>query len=316
MSSKVFRLGTRKSALATTQSTFIQQSLKKLGVDCVLVPVESDGDGNRTTPLYEIEAEAPGLFTKRLEEALLAREIDLAVHSLKDLPTLQPPGLFVGAVPARAATGDCLILRKGDARTDVPWHIKKGARFGTSSLRREAQWLAVRPDLCVTPIRGNVPTRLDKVRKEDLDGIVLAQAGLERLGEKLEGLVRIDLPENHFVPAPGQGALAVELGEWADPELSAAVKKLHHEPSGIEVTVERRVLRALEGGCTLPLGVRCWHQGADKPLKLQAFLGIDGGSSKKIREWKAFELFDFSSPSAETLVAKTVEYFKEVNRGR
>jgi len=316
VSTAVFRLGTRKSALALTQSTSIQNALRQVGVECVLVHVESEGDGNRSTPLYEIEAEAPGLFTKRLEQALVDKEIDLAVHSLKDLPTQQPPELVVGAVPMRAVSGDCLLFRAGELDPSLPWHLKKNAKLGTSSLRREAQWLSVRSDLEVQPLRGNVPTRIDKVRKGELDAVVLARAGLERLAVELEGLTCIALPEAKFVPAPGQGALAVELAVWASDVLRSAVARLHDEAAGIETRIERRILRTMEGGCTLPLGVRCWRDATGKNLKLNAFLGESRDRQGGKRDWKGFHYFDFSSPSEETLVAKTVDHFKDVAGGK
>ena len=144
-----YRLGTRKSALAQTQSNWIREQLEKVGVYCELVIIESEGDHDRSRPLYELEPESPGLFTKQLEDALLRNEIDLAVHSLKDLPTTQPDRLVVAAIPVRAKASDTLLIHEEVFQMGEDLHLPKGARVGTSSLRREAQLLSRRPDLCI-----------------------------------------------------------------------------------------------------------------------------------------------------------------------
>jgi len=304
------RIGTRKSQLAKTQSTYILGLLQAQGVTCELVEIDSSGDKDRTKPLYEMEQTGtPGFFTKELEQALLRREIDLAVHSLKDLPTLQPEGLVVLAIPKREVTEDCLLSKPDPASVSLPLGLKQGAKVGTSSLRREAQLLSVRPDLQIIPIRGNVPTRVRQVEEGKIDAVVLAQAGLNRLALRPAGLTALILGADTFVPAPGQGALAVEGRVDTPPEVRAALARFHDANAELETRVERIILRELEGGCSLPLGVRCW---SGKPMKLKAFLGLlKSEKGAKIHDWQGFRSFDISDDSAETLVAQAVAYFKE-----
>jgi hydroxymethylbilane synthase len=307
----VYRIGTRKSALAKVQSRHIQSCLEGLGLKCELVEIDSAGDTDRTTPLYEIEPASPGLFTKQLENALLKNEIDLAVHSLKDLPTQQPAELVIAAVSTREDAADCLIIR-ADNVAPAPLGLPHGAVVGTSSLRREALLLAERPDLVVTPIRGNVPTRLQKVRDGVVTATLLAEAGLNRLGytaEKLtaEGLTKIALPSDRFVPAPGQGALALETRRTVPGDFAAALNTLNNRIAETETRIERRVLQGLHGGCTLPLGVRC-RMAANGALSLSAFLGLSSGEPRK---WMDFYRFEAADTSEELLVARTVGYFAE-----
>ncbi|MEZ4751621.1 MAG: hydroxymethylbilane synthase [Bdellovibrionota bacterium] len=275
---------------------------------CDLVPIVSKGDQDQKTALYEAEASEPGWFTKQLELALLDGTIDLAVHSLKDLPTLQPEGLRLACIPERRNPADCLLIHPEAWEKGEPLPLQKGARVGTSSLRREALLLSERPDLKVLPIRGNLPTRLTKLRRREFDAVVFAEAGLERLAPDLHDLRRAALEPTHFVPAPGQGALGVEIRTDAPSELQAALGRLHLEQAARETRLERQILRELEGGCTLPLGVLCRQQGA--ALKVVAFLG------KKLenqagRSWTGFERFDISGSDEQYLVAETLKYFRK-----
>lgn len=307
-----FRLGTRRSALALVQSRWIAERLDAAGAPCELVPLVGEGDKDRETPLYEIESATPGLFTKHLQKELLAGKIDLAVHSLKDLPTTEPPGLRVAAIPAREAAGDCLILHPKSHAAGELLFLKKGISVGTSSLRREAQLLAARPDLKVVAVRGNVPTRVELVRRGEVQAIVLAEAGIRRLGLELAGLITLPLPPDLFVPAPGQGALAVETREEFNPPLEKALRTLRDEEAMLETRMERAVLRALEGGCTLPLGVRC--EAGQETLHIRAFLGIYREPSPGIRQWSGFERFDISGSDEQSLVAKTVAHYRDVQK--
>ena len=300
-----YRLGTRKSALATTQSRSVLADLKKAGVECELVFIESEGDVDRKRALYEIESSGPGLFTKQLETALLQGQIDLAVHSLKDLPTDQPQGLVVAAIPKRVMTADHLILNPAALDPTLPLSLKKGARVGTSSLRREAQLLSVRPDLEVFPIRGNVPTRVEAVRLQKCDAVVLAGAGLFRLNLACENLHNIELPEDRFISAPGQGALAIETRDDADLALRKGLAALHDLNSAEEVEIERSILKELHGGCTLPLGVRC--QKKAQGYFVQAFLGISEGEP---RRWTHFEHFDFTDSNSQNCVSMVAKHFR------
>ena len=311
----MFKLGTRKSELALVQSRFIQSLLKQHQVDCELVLIESQGDKDLSKPLYEIETAGPGLFTKHLEQALLENRVDLAVHSLKDLPTLQPEGLALGAVTARENPADVLVTLKTNLDPLAKLGIKKGLKVGTSSLRREAHLRYHRPDLQVVPIRGNVPTRVSHITSGKVDAVVLAAAGLKRLSLDLKDLAVRELSPEEFVPAPAQGALGIEIRTDADPKLKAALSKIHDRYSAFETKLERRILRELEGGCTLPLGVRCQHPRRDSGrFTLSAFLGADEVDSSGKRAWLGFERFDISDEGNETLAEnladQTVRHLK------
>ncbi len=302
------RVGTRKSALARTQSQGIADLLQAGGLPCDLVEIISEGDRDRVNPLYAMETDAPGLFCKQLEEALLADQIDIAVHSLKDLPTTQPQGLYVAAVPPRVGASDCLLIHPSRVNDAEPLGLPRGASLGTSSLRREAEFLDARPDLNVSSLRGNVPSRVAQVREGKLDAAVLASAGLERLGLDLTGIVRVDLDPHRFVPAPGQGALAIEARTNGTLDLKDRLKALNHPPSETAVRIERRIMRDLEGGCTLPLGVLCVPS-ADG-WSVRAFLGIAKNRGEARRDWVSFHRFDISGSREDTLVTETVQYLK------
>ena len=303
-----YRLGTRQSDLALTQSKWVQTKLQALGIECDLVPILSRGDQDQKTALYEAEASAPGWFTKQLEIALLDGSVDLAVHSLKDLPTLQPEGLKLACIPERRNPADCLLIHPAAWAPGGTLPLIQGAKVGTSSLRREAELLSERKDLTVLPVRGNVPTRLEKLRKREYDAVVFAAAGLERLGADTQDLHHVPLDPSLFVPAPGQGALGVEIREDAPAPLQEALARLHQAAVARETRLERQILRELEGGCTLPLGVLCTQQGSG--LKIVAFLG------KKLENqaghsWTGFERFDISGSDEQYLVAETLKYFRK-----
>lgn len=302
------KIGTRKSALARVQSDGIHAALEKLGVRCEIVEVVSSGDKDHTTPLYQLDAGSPGLFTKQLEAALLDRTVDLAVHSLKDLPTLQPSGLVVTAVPVREDAADVLLINKEKFTKDAVWNLPPGAVVGTSSLRREALLLSKRPDLKVVPVRGNVPTRARMPLEGKVDAVVLAEAGLHRLGLDLSAVAKVTLPADEFIAAPGQGALALETRTDCPPHLRAALAKLHDAGAETETRIERTILRELEGGCTLPLGVRCLVR-ADK-FVLRAFLGVTKQGTT--RDWISFHHFDIEESDAENLIRKTVRHFQSI----
>jgi len=304
----MYRLGTRKSALALAQAEQIQKLLEKKGCSSELIYIESEGDKNLNTPLYKIESAGPGLFTKQLEKALIEKKIDFAVHSLKDLPTLQPAELKVAAITQRVSPHDCLLVLETAFDASQYLGLPEGAVVGTSSLRRQAQLKAVRPDLSVVPLRGNVPTRIEAVRNKKMDAIVLAEAGMSRLGISLEGLRKQVLPLEKFVPAPGQGALAIEVRSDCPKELLEALLLLNDPASEQATRIERSILRELEGGCTLPLGVHC--QKEDKDLKINAFLGVPEGSLDTPVTWQAFHRFDILNAVEQTLIAQTVAYFR------
>lgn len=308
-----YRIGTRKSDLARTQSQTVLEALQNLGLQCELVFIESSGDKNNVQALYQIENTTPGLFTKQLEEALIQGEIDLAVHSLKDLPTDQPEPLTVGAITQRVATEDWLLIHPDAYSLKDPLFLKQYAQVGTSSLRREAQLLSARPDLKISPIRGNVPTRVNAVREKKFDATILAAAGLERLKFDLTGLEVVRLAERDFPPAPGQGALAIEIRKDAAPILKETVKKIHHLPSEIETRIERRVLKGLFGGCTLPLGIRCYRE--VNLLRTKVFIGVLKDRKSHNKEWVGFHHFDICCQDEEVLVENIVEKTKGILNG-
>ncbi|WP_374928563.1 hydroxymethylbilane synthase [Kytococcus sedentarius] len=263
---RVVRLGTRRSDLATTQSTTVADALRARGHEVELVLVTTEGDVNRA-PLSRIGG--TGVFVSALRDALLAGEIDIAVHSLKDLPVAQPEELVIAAVPEREDPRDALVARDGLTLETLP----AGARVGTGSPRREAQLRVARPDIEVVDLRGNVPRRLATVDEGELDAVVLAGAGLRRLG--LDGRVTQWLEPQVMVPAPGQGALAVECR--SDDERSISMlEPLDHLPTRTATTAERAVLGTLEAGCSAPIGALARHD-ADR-IDLMSFAGPRDGS--------------------------------------
>ena len=236
------KLGTRGSQLARWQAEWVRDRLAAQGVAAKIVVIKTRGDAEVDRPLHELEGK--GFFTKEIEEALLDGRIDVAVHSLKDLPTTLPAGLALGAIPARHDPREALV--NGRSLSDLP----AGARVGTSSLRRIAQVRFLRPDLEVVPLRGNVPTRVRKVETHDgLDAALLAIAGLERLGLGGKGSVIDPLD---VMPAPGQGALGIEI-RADDAATRTALQPLHDPVSAVAVSAERALLAALGGGCQAPV---------------------------------------------------------------
>jgi len=243
--SAALRIGTRGSKLALWQAEWVKAELARHGTAAEIVVIKTRGDAEVDRPFQQMEGK--GFFTKEIEDALLATSIDVAVHSLKDLPTQLPDGLVLGPVPERADTRDALIARAGATLALLP----AGAKLGTSSLRRVAQVRHLRPDLDLVPLRGNVPTRVDKVlAKGELDAALLACAGLTRLG--LDGKIATRLDPLEVMPAPGQGALGLEL-RANDARTAAALAPLAHPASAMGVTAERTLLATLGGGCQAPV---------------------------------------------------------------
>lgn len=260
------RIGTRGSALALAQSEHVRASLPSTGEEHRLCIIKTTGDLNPGASLQRIGGK--GLFTKEIEDALLAGEVDLAVHSLKDLPTDMAAGLRIGALLAREEARDVLISRDGEKLDELP----SGSRIGTSSLRRRAQVLARRPDLAVEDLRGNVPTRVKRVEEGRFDAVVVAAAGLRRLGLFDRATELID--ESIVLPAPGQGVVGVQIRE-GDGRTAAAVGTLHDPAAAAEATAERALLAALGGGCIVPVGARAHAR--DGRLALHAFVGHPSG---------------------------------------
>ncbi|MFN3567698.1 MAG: hydroxymethylbilane synthase [Caldimicrobium sp.] len=239
------RVGTRGSKLALAQTEWVIKELKKhypsLEVEKVII--KTTGDKILDTPLSKIGGK--GLFVKEIEEALLKGEIDFAVHSMKDVPSLIPHGLEVSIIPERESPFDVWISSCKDI-----YSLESGAKIGTSSLRRLSQIKRLRKDLKIYPLRGNVDTRLRKYQEGQFDGIILAEAGLKRLGLKID-YERFSL--NEMIPAVGQGALGIEIrnGDW---NVKNILQVLHSEKTALTIKAERRFLKTVEGGCQVPLG--------------------------------------------------------------
>ncbi|HHT9125153.1 MAG TPA: hydroxymethylbilane synthase [Candidatus Brocadiia bacterium] len=263
-------IGSRGSKLALVQSNWVKSELERCspGIEVTIEKISTTGDKITDVPLSRLGGK--GLFTKELEVALLERRIDLAVHSMKDLPTEVPEGLTIGAVSKREDPHDILISKKNVGLRELP----EGARVGTSSLRRRAQLLAIRPDLVITDLRGNLDTRLKKLDTTDLDAIVVARAGVLRLGFK-ERATQI-IPFEELLPAVGQGALCVEI-RANDGEVKELVTKAINDPAtSCAVEAERALLAELEGGCQIPIGAVAQVTSDDK-LELEAIVcSLDG----------------------------------------
>jgi hydroxymethylbilane synthase len=270
---KPLRIGTRASALAQWQAESVCAQLAEKGVAAELVLVRTAGDRDPYTPLRTMAGK--GVFIKELEDALLEDRIDLAVHSMKDVPTELPDGLLISAVTKREDVRDALVSREGLSLDRLP----HGARIGTSSLRRQAQLRHHRVDLHMADIRGNVDTRLAKLDRGDYDAIVLAQAGLDRLG--MAGRVSETLSPDICLPAAGQGAIGIESRE-DDAAVLHVVAKLNHLPTRMAVDAERTVLAGLGGGCQLPAGI--WAHVETSDFVIDAcVLAADGSESLRIR---------------------------------
>lgn len=260
MERKTLRIGTRGSPLALKQSTGIQKALSgaypHLQID--LLVIKTTGDKIQDVPLAAIGGK--GLFVKEIEEALLSGTIDLAIHSMKDMPGDLPKGLKIGAVPVREDPRDILISRNRISLQDIPGQGK----IGTSSLRRKAQLLYQKPDLQIVSLRGNLDTRLRKLETEGLSGIVLAAAGVHRLGLKDQISQYLDL--DTCLPAVGQGALALEIRE-EDSWLQGLLSRIDHEATALCTQAERTFLKGLQGGCQVPIAGHAWLQNSRLVLK-------------------------------------------------
>ena len=255
------RLGTRGSELALVQSGLVARLVtEETGLEVELVTIRTKGDSIVDRPLSQIGGK--GLFTKAIEDAIVAGEVDFAVHSMKDMPSEQPPELVIGAVPQRADPRDALV---GQKLAELP----SGAVVGTGSARRLVQMRRLRPDIEVRGIRGNVDTRINKQRKGDYDAVVLAMAGLARLG-RLDEVVQVFEPDQ-MIPAVGQGALAIQCPR--EGRVLDVVSAVHHEPTAICIAAERAFLEALSGGCSVPAGAFAVVEGDE--IVLRAFYASD-----------------------------------------
>jgi hydroxymethylbilane synthase len=271
---KTLKIGTRGSQLALWQANWVKSALlaEDSFLSIELITIKTTGDKILDVPLAKVGGK--GLFVKEIEEALLNGKIDLAVHSMKDMPAQIPQGLCIGAIPQREIPQDVLISKNNRHLSELP----AAAIIGTSSLRRKAQLLFARPDLVVVPLRGNLDTRLKKLETENLDAIILAAAGVKRLG--FEKKVTQFLDENIMLPAVGQGALCIEIRE-NDPMVAPVVATLEDPKTRTIVMGERAFLNRLEGGCQVPIAA---HGKIDKNLFTLSGLVADVDGKTLIRE--------------------------------
>lgn len=296
-------VGSRQSSLALTQTNQTIQLLRdlcareKLAFTFEVKPIVTRGDRILDVTLSKVGGK--GLFVKEIEEALLNSEIDLAIHSMKDMPFELPEGLVIGAVPEREDPRDCLISREGRSLSELP----QGARIGTSSLRRAAQLHAYRPDLQIESIRGNIDTRLRKLEDEGLDAILLAAAGLHRMGWK-DRITEYLSPEI-CLPAVGQGALAIEC-RGDDADVLALLRLLNDPATERTVAAERRLLGLLNGGCQVPIGAYAQLEtdASDGPVMLNGMVSSPDGT-RLIRETASgSDPSDVGSAVAQALLSR------------
>ena len=285
-------IGSRGSDLALWQANFVLRKIQKLGLSAEIKIITTQGDSVQDLSFDKLEGK--GFFTKEIEEALLKKEIDLAVHSHKDLPTTSPEGLKIAAVSEREDAAELIVIRKECVDIGQKFAFKRNAIVGTSSARRKSQLLAFRNDITIEDLRGNVPTRIQKLRDKKYDAIMLANAGVERLRIDLSEFKVLRLDPKECIPAPAQGVLALQIRE-EDHELFEYIHKLNSEKVEDIVGVERKVLNLFDGGCQLPLGVYCikednkfkvWTSKADAwdnmPKRLYTESFTDEGLAEKI----------------------------------
>jgi len=278
----VYKIGTRGSDLALWQANHISAQLRELGIEPEITIIKTTGDKIDNVPFSKLEGK--GFFTKELEDAQLDGRVDLAVHSLKDLATTMPDGLVLAAMVGREDARETLLVRKEAvdetrlaAGEILP--LKTGAKIGTSAARRQAQVHILRPDLEIADLRGNVPTRVNRLREGLYDAIILASAGLVRLELNLDDLFVKNLDVDQFVPAPAQGMLGIQCRDEA--EWIQGIAKLNCPDISPAVAAERLLLNRLDGGCQLPFGVNIAQSGDQ--WKLEAFLAISPEDENPLR---------------------------------
>ena len=247
-------IGSRGSDLALWQAYFVKAELEKINCSVEIKIIKTQGDKIQHLSFDKLEGK--GCFTKEIEDALLSNEIDLAVHSHKDLETTPPENLKIACVSDRANPADTLLINKNAVDLNQKWSLKREAKVGTSSARRKAQFLNQREDVSISDLRGNVPTRIDKLRSGNYDAILLAKAGLDRLELDLQEFHVEVLNPKEFIPAPAQGVLGLQIRN-EDTELFNVLQKMNFPDVQQRIELERKVLNLLDGGCQLPLGVYC-----------------------------------------------------------
>jgi hydroxymethylbilane synthase len=283
------RIGSRGSDLALWQAHHVKNQLESVGCEVSIEIIKTQGDQIQHLSFDKMEGK--GFFTKEIESALLKGSIDLAVHSHKDLETTNPEGLIVAAVSEREDPRDILVVRKPSFRSDRPFGLAPNALVGTSSARRRSQLLRLMPELQVADLRGNVPTRIEKLRNQQYDAVILAMAGVSRLELDLSDFEVHAFDPTVFVPCPAQGVLGLQVRE-KDTETRAIVEKLNDAAVQKKITVERKILNLLDGGCQLPLGAFC-------PNEEEVFVSF----AKELKGVASVHRFDFP---------KSVEEIQEI----
>jgi hydroxymethylbilane synthase len=269
----MIRIGTRGSRLALWQAHYTQDLLKQVGLESEIIIIKTQGDNVQHLGFDKLEGK--GFFTKEIEDELLAGNVDMAVHSMKDMPTTQPEGLVLGAVSYREDARDILLIRNDKVDTSAPLRLQSGAVVGTSSVRRKAQIMDLNPNVTTKDIRGNVPRRIDKLREGQFDAIVLAAAGLARLDLDVSDLTAMHLHPKEFVPAPAQGVLAYQCRLDDMPTRKMLAQHLHDALVSQVIKVERTVLQMMDGGCHVPLGVYC-QRDKNGNYRVEAAFQADG----------------------------------------
>ena len=294
---RTIRVGTRGSNLALWQANFVQSTLEQLFPDTPFerVIIKTEGDRDQHSSLTQIGGQ--GVFTKEIEDALLSRQIDIAVHSLKDLPSNMSEGLFLGAVPKRGPVEDVLVTQNGQNIGDLP----EKARVATGSIRRRSQLLKLRPDLIITDLRGNIDTRLRKLEEQDLDAIIMAKAAIVRL--KLDHVRYTSFSTEEMIPGVGQGAVGIQVRS-DDEEVKQIVSAMSDNDTLLAVTAERAFLQKLDSGCQFPVGGYAEINGGK--LKLTGYVGNEDGSKVIIDTLSsdAAEASETGKKLAEILISK------------
>jgi hydroxymethylbilane synthase len=267
------RIGTRGSKLALWQANFISEQIGRDKTEIIIIKTVGDRDLNITFD----KIEGKGFFTKEIEEALLNKKIDLAVHSFKDLPTDNPVGLKIAVIPERGNFRDALLIRPESYDESEKFKVKKGAIVGTSSIRRFTQLKNFDNSLKIEPLRGNINTRVKKILEGKYDAIVMASAGIERINLNIENLIRYELPLENFIPAPAQGALALQIRD-DDTDTFNAIKNINHTETEKLVSAERSFLNHFGGGCHVPIGA--YATVIDDKIKLQGVILSRDGDQK------------------------------------
>lgn len=303
-------VGSRQSALALTQTGHVIEDLNALcaehGLDLQFVVKKILTKGDRILDVTLSKVGGKGLFVKEIEQAMLAGEIDMAVHSMKDMPSELPEGLVNGAVPRREDPRDCLITLGAKSLEDLP----SGAKVGTSSLRRASQIKSMRPDLQLEPVRGNIDSRLKKLETEGFDAIILAAAGLHRMGWK--DRIMSYIPEEACLPAVGQGALGIEC-RASDEELLALLKLYNHQDTSATVAAERTFLGVLNGGCQVPIGAHAVWAGQE--ISLTGMVGSPDGEVILKETLQGNDPQKLGEAVAASLIAKGAEQILAQVRG-